>query len=366
MAFLMTFQLTIPALAAANTTSGLLSDEMYEKLRIVYNDAEGFSVDREALENACVGTPISAYELVDGAIEELPFVFYPVISGEEILLFIIDNEGALTVFVDAEGSFTAGLSAFINTPERIALLYDSTSCYAVTNKTAEKVISFGQEVSYRGAFSDTAQIMARTAEEDLTLSAVAPKSRVQSHRLTAADSPAAYSVNSEMTDVALIIPFVSQLIDGNPSSICWAAAIACIGNYLTDYSYTAVEIAQAYWCSEYDYNYGLDLPNIGSVLYNNYGIYYQYYGGSAPSDTLLITNLSNGYPVYSRWWYPIANGKIGLHATVIRGIHESAGSMFLMDPEYGFYVADRTSSSYSYTNANGLTLTLNGYCSMFS
>lgn len=360
--FLLLSQLMIPVLASTNTASTYLSDEMYEKLSIIYNEAESFSVDRKALENAYVGSPISAYELVGGHAEILPSVFYPVISGSDILFFIIDNDGALTVFVDVEGSFTSGLSEVSDTNERVALLYDSTGCYAVSNSTARKITTFGQEIAYRDSFTDANQVAACVASENLILSTVSPKARIQRQRLTTVNNLSTLSVNREITDVSLYVSFVSQLINGNSSNICWAASIACIGNYLTDYSYTAVEVAQMFF-SDHDYNHGVGIPNIGAAMYQSYGVYYRYYAQSAPDDSLLITNLNAGYPVYSSWSW-MYNNQYGSHATVIRGIQQSTDCVFLMDPEYGFYVADRSSDTYSYTNVNGLVLTLDGYCSM--
>ena len=360
--FLLLSQLMIPTLAATNTASTYLSNEMYEKLSIIYNEAESVSVDREALENAYVGSPISAYELVGGHTKILPSVFYPVISESEILFFIIDNDGALTVFVDAEGAFTSGLSEFAKTNERVALLYDSTGCYVVSNSTLRKITTFGQEIAYRDSFSDVNHVAACVAKENLILSAVSPKAKIQRQKLTTTNNLSTLSVNREITDVSLYVSFVSQLINGNSSNICWAASIACIGNYLTDYSYTAVDVAQRFFSAN-DYNHGVEIIDIGAAMYQSYGVYYRYYAESAPDDSLLITNLNAGYPVYSSWSW-MYNNQYGSHATVIRGIQQSTDCVFLMDPEYGFYVADRSADTYSYTNVNGLMLTLDGYCSM--
>ena len=74
------------------------------------------------------------------------------------------------------------------------------------------------------------------------------------------------------------------------------------------------------------------------------------------SRTRLYNNINGGYPVLGKW-----NRPNGIHFAVIRGI--STGShVLVMDPEYGFNYADKSSGVYSYVSGYcGETLTLTGY-----
>jgi len=136
------------------------------------------------------------------------------------------------------------------------------------------------------------------------------------------------------------------------------------GNYLTGDSRTAVQIAQSYHGN--NYNLPIYTVNVGAILHHNYSVYYYYYGLSAPSETLVVTNLQQDFPVYSKWGWTNGN-KIGDHIGVIRGINQSANSIFVMDPEFGFAIASKSSGLYTYVSAySGVTLTLNGYCAMIS
>lgn len=147
---------------------------------------------------------------------------------------------------------------------------------------------------------------------------------------------------------------VSYVSQNPPSSICWAASMACIGNYLTSYSYSAKTFAQKVYGTS-DWNKAASTATAVSGLKNVYGVSY-IAGVGRPSTSKIQSNINAGYPVYATWSY---SG--GRHATVVRGYSEIS-SIYVMDPEFGFTTATYKLSGFQYVSGySGVTLTLDGY-----
>ena len=164
---------------------------------------------------------------------------------------------------------------------------------------------------------------------------------------------ATYS-NNDYQSATLSVSVVSQLPYSN---ICWAASVACIGNYLTSSSYTAVDVAKTVYGT--NFNQTASAETALGALKNIYGVGYTYHV-SVPSDDTIYNNLSKGYPIYSLWSYSSGN-----HATVIRGVLTNSYVM-VMDPEFGFTTAWKNSGVYSYVSGySGVTLELFAYGSKY-
>ena len=82
-------------------------------------------------------------------------------------------------------------------------------------------------------------------------------------------------------------------------------------------------------------------------------------GSSRPSDSALVTNISNGYPVFG-----IFGWLSGYHAVTIYGINAITGYISVMDPEFGVTTALHNGTSYVYTSSySGVNLILDsGIC----
>ena len=348
------FQFGCPVIAHAAPPEYNFSERLNSLLAAVYDDAEGFGLDRDELAGASLGTAIFGYELVSGRLQKLDYTYYPIISNGKILFFAIDDGNGLSL----TECYAKELSVYVNKNIPIALIYDRENCYVVTKEDAEMLVTFGDPITSRDTFSTPTQVVEYAGIFDAALTTVRSEKSISIE-----PSVATVSVN---TDVSLLVPFVSQH-PPEDSLICWAASIACIGNYLTGKSYTAVDIAQSLYGTN-NYNKSTTMENIGPILHHNYTVYYDYYGyGKAPSESLLVNNISKGYPVYARWWYENRNGTKGYHATVIRGIYQSVNAVFIMDPEYGFSVGEKSNGTFTYVSAIvGNTLTLDGYCSAYT
>ncbi len=271
---------------------------------------------------------------------------YPIFRSGSVVLFAYEiQQGNDQPIIQLTECFTKELTKYCTTDDRIALLYDAKKCYILSTNGATELCTFSYSVDSRSDYSTSITSDALTYSKVVYTELVGKSPLNYSHTAGVARSSA-----------SLIVPFVSQ---NPPSNICWAASIACIGNYLTSYSITAISIAQSVYGS--NWNQGASTSTALDALYNVYWIRYSYYANTAPTDSRIYNNISGGYPVYSRWRWTN-----GYHAGVIRGI-ETGSYVLVMDPEYGFIVANKSSTVYSYVSGySGVTLTLAGYGSMLS
>lgn len=348
--FVLVILLQISSTAFASNASNAHSDfddQLNNLLYCIYSDAQGFGFLEEDLRDIYLGEPIFAYELRDDCLYELDYSFYPITSNGQILFFAIKD----SIGVSLSQGLVKELSVFVDNSVDVALVYDKYSCYALTYDRVELLCTFSEPVAYRSTFEDELQILNYSTAANIQFAPISAQQSLSANLTISPPRAQNKLASAGRADVALIVPFVTQ---NPPSSLCWAASIACIGNYLTGSSYTAAQIAQ--------FHYGNStttppaLTTIYSILNNRYGVYYYYTSSSAPNDLTIVENISNGFPLYARWGYSGGN-----HAGVIRGIYQSVSCVFVMDPEYGFSVAYKSSGNYSYVSAySAVTLTLNG------
>lgn len=299
-----------------------------------------------------IGSRIYAYEYVDNEVCETRFSMYPVFSSGDLVALAIrttldDGEPAIQL----TNCFVSQLREYYNAGVKFALLYDAKSCYAIINGEFEKLADYSDQIDYRSSLVSL-NLMDVSNYETVQYSELMYLETLDLELSTDTILSAKVSNNSN----TLLLPFVTQ---NPPSNICWAASVACIGNYLTSGSYTAKDIAISYYGAT-SWNTGANIGEAMSVLSQNYGITYSRYGYYVPSDFQILNNINAGYPVYSSWKWSNGN-TTGGHAVVIRGI--MVGScVYVMDPEYGYSIANKTSNTYSYVSGySGVTLTMRGF-----
>ena len=288
-----------------------------------------------------LGEEIPAYEYKEeGSIEEI-MQFYPIFKGEELAYFAIIAEDEDGGHVQISDVFVSELKQQKTNMGNIAFVYDTKGCYIISDGKVFCAKTYEIENPYRGRLDFT-------DEDILQQVKLLQAGKLVKKEIINIDAAA----ESKGLTAYLNVPFVSQ---EPPSNLCWAASVACIGNYLTGYSYTAPYIALYVYGSYY--NQGATLSTALNALLSKYSINYIFSSAtSAPSDSLIYNNLSAGYPVYSIWtWYS------GSHATVIKAI--STGTyVIVMDPEYGMSTAYKASGVYKYYSGySGVQLKLCGY-----
>ncbi|MBM6669003.1 C39 family peptidase [Lacrimispora saccharolytica] len=337
---LMSLQLGITAFASEGSALDAFSTEEQETLEVLLSDVinDIFPQTRSSQE-ILLGEEIYSYEYVNGNVEKMDYHVYPIFINGTLSMFAyrVPNENG-EYDIQLTEALVDELRAS-NSGEEIALLYDAKHCFMVTKNTMTPLVEFSQIVDDRD----------RVESDDIT------RDQMEFNVLHASDtlSPQeSVSQRSTKASKSLSVPFVSQ---NPPSSICWAASMACIGNYLNSASYSAQTVAQKVYGS--NWNRGATISTAVNALRSTYGISYAV-GAGRPSLSKIELNINSGYPVYSTWSY---SG--GSHATVIRG-YTSVSSIYVMDPEFGFTTATNKLSGFQYVSGySGVTLTLSGYAS---
>lgn len=220
--------------------------------------------------------------------------------------------------------------------EEIALLYDKEDAYIITKETSRVLYNYGYSIETRDVFVEDNNY----ARNDVVYTKLSKVACLNYHPNMARASSAYLSV-----------PMVYQ---GEGTDICWAASMACIGNYLTSSNYTAEDVARAYYGNE-DWNRGATTSQAVAALYQVYNVEYEK-RENVPSDTVLYSNLLEGYPIYAYW---DANGL--KHATVIRGI-VTGSYIQIMNPASSFMVAYKSGDTYTYVGVNSSVTNILQHC----
>lgn len=336
------------AFAASVESEDDVFSKIKEGISMVVSDYAGFGFTYDEIETVYICSPIKLYTYVDGKLVLSDREIYPIANSDAVLFVALVYEVNGEVHADIQQTFSEQFTKLYKNNESIALIYDAVSCYVVTENLATKLSDY-EETSGRDMFDSTNEVFSLATESDITFTGFSLNLPITTNQLSL------YAVNETY---ALTVPYVIQ----TDSNICWAASIACIGNYLTNEDYTAKEVAIAYF-GEDDWHQDANFIQSQRALLQVYDISYPLYdSSSAPTDERITTNISRGYPMFSAWI--VSTGTA--HATVIRGINTSSESIFIMDPAVGFYIAEKTGGAYSYTNAeDNKTLTMYGYISKY-
>lgn len=335
------FSVTASAKTDKNNLLDDYEDQLVSQLDFLSRDIENSKLSDIDFRELYIGNPISVYEYLDSGLQEAYFSLLPIFySGKLVFMatLVHDENGNRVQLSDC---FIDKLTRYCDTAAEIAIIYDAQKCYLVMRESISELYTFNYEVSQRSLLP-TQDVFSLLDEKKIVFSELKALHKIK------------YTPSYILRSTAFVnVQWVSQ---NPPSNICWAASVACIGNFLTSYSYTALDIAK-YVYGPTSWNQGASNSVALDALFNKYGVSYSHYASYiAPSDSRLFNNINGGYPVFGRWSWTS-----GYHANVIKGV--STGSQVLvMDPEYGFDVASKSSGVYSYISGySGVTLTLVGY-----
>jgi hypothetical protein len=306
-------------------------------------------------ESLSIGNPILAYEYVDSELAPLSFRMYPLTNDDndgELVALAIKQDNA--EFVSITTALVEQIKEQISSDDAFALVYDSEACYIYTQDGLAQLCESAQITESRDEVSGqsvTLEAGALHSYEAACAIGFESASLVQGASI---NGNILYAGSSDY--ISLPVSAVSQ---NPPSNVCWAASVACIGNYLTsgtDFGAQAVALnlrPYGAWDLEATPQQALN------CLSNIYSISYTYYS-SAPSVSTVNLSINSGRPLYSRW-----SRTNGSHACVIYGCSVSYLIMSIMDPESGFTsagVVSATNYNYTYVSAySGTTYTLYAY-----
>lgn len=332
--------LTSVRVSLANDVDCNNIEDAQEIIKILYDIEpvkETYNLNDQDISKLCIMEPIFGYECLNNKLCEI-IKLYPVFSKGELVLFAL--QGSDGVF-----QVTTGLVSELKTKnlEHCALLYDRTNCYYYDGTEYEAICNYNrEEVSSRG-YIDTINLSNKTIW--FTSSPLTVLADLSEMHLTMTPKRSSTSVC-----------YVSYVPQGQGTALCWAASTACIYNYLSGSSYSALNMAALYYgCSPSSVppHVGMNAYAVAGFMLNNLGILYSHQvSGLAPS--VIQHNISSGYPMYG-----VFQWSSGTHAVTIYH-HESLNNMIsVMDPEYGASSVNYVSGNYNYTSAySGVSLTL--------
>ena len=119
-----------------------------------------------------------------------------------------------------------------------------------------------------------------------------------------------------------------------------------VKNSLSGTSLSAGDVSMAYYETSYVVNSGVYDSLVASFMQNNYSMSYTF-GSYAPSNSVLVTNISNGYPVYGSF----VSSSGGHHAVTIYGVNAVIGYISLMNPTYGVETGVYNGTTYVFVSS---------------
>lgn len=305
-----------------------------------------------------VGTPIPTYEYINDVLVPTEQTIYPVMSEGNIVFFAtktISDSGEEVMQLNQADDLAEKVNSLTSNGAALAFVYDAVGFYLMTEETAVVVSQFETPVAERSLFASAAEAFAVFQEQAGACNTV-----------SVAEQLPEPNMQPRVSECILVIPYVSQAVSGYKSEICWAATTASIGEYVTGKSLSATDIAKTgYYLATGSQPTSVSQWNVGRTASESMRAMQYMYGFSYPvlrdavyCDTYVYKSLAAGYPVYADWRFN--NGDVG-HASVIRGI-DSNSRVYVMEPSYGFSVANKNSNGrYSYVAiSTGVTLTSYG------
>ncbi len=344
------------------------SQKLEEIARFLYAleyDATAFDMEPSDFDSLYIGAPIPAYEVLEDGLEPVEVENYPIFTHDDRLVLtarVLVKENGF-VHITAGTDLVAELTPYYEDNAQIALVFDNTSGYVLSEGALETVYS-GTQVSASGRVSaESINISALNLEE------TAMEKQVQLVALEQSES-ASYSQSSASS--ASTIPVQYSLdtpqYQQQKSRSCWAACVRTIGEYYSGLVKTESQV----------YSY-FNLPYIDSQGANTYtarealwGLYPNIigFGGTIDdfNDSMPFYDYCGliyaGYVMYGATFRDGVydsddpNEVIVGHAIVLRGYYnyqstDNVGIINFMDPATGNNAATNVEfdEEYFYLNA---------------
>ena len=317
-----------PALAAesSNISAGnvVLEEEIIERTKCVLQfmepEKELYGMGNVNFASLYLGTQIPAYVVKStGIVAETDILYYPIMSGTEWVATAVvttDSFGNINVQISTDYAETYEDEG---TPSEVALVFDDTAAYVVT-----------EQKSMLAAVSPNV-IPGR--ESIQTCSGGVNVNRTDLTAKHAIGSASTYSTRSFDNQYYLQVPCIQQ---AENSLQCWAACIASIRGYYG----TTTTIDDVYTKAGVTKYLGADIYTAESTL-KSYGFTVTWrWDGSYNWYQLRTAICLNETPIYTGCTYSTTSG----HAVVIRGFYvyqniSQVGIISYMDPATGTYVA---------------------------
>lgn len=325
---------------ANNTMNSAVNVKIIEALRNIEPIKADMGLGDVNFEDIAVSEPVHAYNYMSNGIIESNILYYPLKVNGELVAWAIANETGETAFYQISRWFVDEVNDIVDSNTQFVFVFDCDSSYLYDGTHVHILKRSLEAVEDRGVLTSSA---------DLASNLRVHLSDMRCTEQLGYSSPIA---TRALTVYKLNITHVTQQPN---KKICWAAASACIYNYVKGDYLSAADVARAYYGSS-DFN--RYISNEISVLNGVLGLSYTKRSQTASADNILY-NVQNGYPIFGVF----STGGSVYHDIVIYGINTSNNVIYIMDPWEtsaatgmltGSFV---TNKGYQYTSPNNNTLT---------
>lgn len=323
------FSLSISAYAVLETKDDM-KNKIIEALQAIECTKDKMGLSNVNFEDFEISEkPINAYIFANNSFEK-KFEFYPLFIYGELTAFAIKiGSGSDSTFQVT----TALVSNIINNSIAelsIALIYDDDCCYLYN----------GDELIILTEFSDK-----NTNRSDIAVN----KENIDFSAIQINDIEQLELIGYTNQNIARTPVYYECDVDYVPQepydSICWAASISSITGYILDMEPSDAEFVAWF---HYGDDFNRPLPRGDEVTVLGYYDITYLYSTTAPSGSVILNNIINGYPIFAGF----ESSSTG-HAVVLYGINFISGIYYIMDPLFGFCsVTYKSGVGYAYTNPN--------------
>lgn len=316
----------ISCYAAETNCENDIYNKIVESLSFIGEDAEFFEVQDINFSNLEITLPVSVYVYKSNTFMKVGEVYFLVYDGNIVA----------TAYEISPGKFCIEtyLARLIDKYDfkAASIIYDSDAMYVNDGTSFYLVNDYAENISDRDKINISADLNYQTL--DITNLKITNFLNYDEAVQNNPNVRTVYSCN---------ISYVSQL---PYDYLCWAATIATIKNYLSGTSYNAATVAMQCLGTTSNFDQTSSPSQTATYMQNNYSLSYSY-AAMVPSDNTILSNITNGYPIYGCFsevsYYPVPG-----HAGTVYGINPLSGSILVSDPKYGYTTAYYSNGYYQY------------------
>ena len=360
----------LPAFSINVKAADNVEEKVFEAIYLESLNDEADSSFKD-ISNIGIGKAIPSYKVEAGQAVATSAQYIPILLHNELVSIAVITllKGEIST-VELTNELVDGINNFDG--EKVALIFDNRNTYIFSENEYKSIKTYENEITvdseevmkYKDSIFDLQEESKRRIEtEDINMDTIfelenSKKAELDNSLFNTEDSDNSIAGNSAINTVTyptskyLSVPIVPQ--HGLP--ICWAAAVAGIGNYKTDYFYTAEDVSDyIYGDNEGGNTYVALLALQGLYDLDGVDVYY------APAFVVIKDHIYNSNPMYVRL-YGVKSSSTVNHALVFIGYYDYSSGSYDGSIRYN----DSNDTSYKtlyFTTDGSYSITYNGITS---
>lgn len=322
------------------------NEEIIKALQLIEPIKENYGLTDADLENMKVGEPIKTYEYTNTGFSFIGN-YIPLICDDRLTAWAVEINLENKVIYQISTAYINEIIEAVDRTAQFALIYDKNNCYLFDGIYLHKLGSF-ETVTGRSNLTKNA----------LNASNVELNSLNKIYDLRYTHESVQYGLVLPEETYKCNVNYVNQIGYGY-KSLCWAATIACIVNYIKGSNFTALTMAQANMSADnLNLDDGLEKGREEAIL-KKYGLSYTYREASVPSINIIKNNINNNMPLFSSFKHSTGRHACTIYGCSISNQDSKYNCIYVMDPEFGSATAFYDSGTYKYKSSySGVNLAL--------